>query len=84
VLTNLLTPTHIAILLAVLLLIVGPKRLPQTGRALGSGIREFKDAIRGNEHPTGDTPTQGLDESRLPTTRPSGTETPYRVEADGL
>ena len=59
-LTNLLTPTHIAILMAVLLLIVGPKRLPQTGRALGSGIREFKDAIRGNEHPTGDTPTQAV------------------------
>ena len=44
---NLLTPTHVAIILIVLLLIFGPKRLPQTGRALGRGIREFKDAITG-------------------------------------
>ena len=43
--TTLLTPAHIAIVLIVLLLIFGPKRLPQTGRALGAGIREFKDAI---------------------------------------
>ncbi len=48
-LTNLLTPTHVAILMIVLLLIFGPKRLPQTGRALGSGLREFKDAIRGRD-----------------------------------
>jgi sec-independent protein translocase protein TatA len=60
VLTNLVAPTHIAILLAIRLLTVGPKRLPQTGRALGSGIRELKDAISGNEHPTGATPTQAF------------------------
>ena len=29
------------------------ERLPETGRALGQGMREFKDAIRGTEHPTG-------------------------------
>ena len=38
--TGLLTPTHVAILLIVALLILGPKRLPQTGRALGQGLRE--------------------------------------------
>lgn len=45
--TTLLTPTHIAIVLIVLLLILGPKRLPQTGGALGRGVREFKQAITG-------------------------------------
>ena len=45
---GLLTPTHVAILMVVLLLIVGPNAFPETGRALGSGIREFKDAITGN------------------------------------
>ncbi len=53
--TALLTPTHIAILLIVALLILGPKRLPQAGRAVGTSIREFKDAITGHERPTGDT-----------------------------
>ena len=46
--SNLLTPAHIAIVLIALVLIVGPKRLPQTGRALGSAIREFKHAIIGS------------------------------------
>jgi len=43
----LLTPTHIAILLVILLLLFGAKRVPETGRALGQGMREFKDAITG-------------------------------------
>ncbi|MBV9001658.1 MAG: twin-arginine translocase TatA/TatE family subunit [Solirubrobacterales bacterium] len=43
---QLLTPTHLAVLLIVLLLVLGPKRLPESGRALGRGIREFKEATR--------------------------------------
>lgn len=46
--TSLLTPTHILILLAILLLLFGAKRLPETGRALGHSMREFKDAITGH------------------------------------
>ncbi len=38
--TGPLTPTHVAILLIVVLLILGPKRLPQAGHALGQGLRE--------------------------------------------
>jgi sec-independent protein translocase protein TatA len=41
-------PTHIIILLAIVLLLFGAKRLPEMGRALGSGMREFKDAVTGN------------------------------------
>ena len=47
--TGLLTPTYAAILLIVALLILGPTRLPAAGRALGTGIREFKDAITGRD-----------------------------------
>ncbi len=40
-------PLHIAVLLVVLLLVFGAKRLPELGRSLGSGMREFKDGITG-------------------------------------
>jgi sec-independent protein translocase protein TatA len=43
--TGLLQPTHLLILLAVALIFLGPKRLPDAGRALGQGLREFKDSI---------------------------------------
>jgi sec-independent protein translocase protein TatA len=38
-------PTHIALVALVLLLVFGAKRLPEMGRSLGSGLREFKDSI---------------------------------------
>jgi sec-independent protein translocase protein TatA len=41
-------PAHIAILLVVLLLVFGARRLPEIGRSLGEGMRGFKDAITGN------------------------------------
>jgi TatA/E family protein of Tat protein translocase len=37
----------IFVVLLVILLFFGPKRLPELGRSLGSGIREFKDGIGG-------------------------------------
>jgi sec-independent protein translocase protein TatA len=36
---------ELLILLAVLLLVFGPKRLPELGRQLGRGMRDFKDAV---------------------------------------
>jgi sec-independent protein translocase protein TatA len=38
---------EILLLLLVLLLVFGPKRLPEMGRSLGRGMREFKDSITG-------------------------------------
>ncbi len=43
--TGLLSPAHIALLMLVLLLVFGAKRLPELGRSLGSGLREFKHSI---------------------------------------
>ena len=51
-LTDILQPTHLLIVLAVALVVLGPKRLPGAGRALGQGLREFKDSISG-ERATG-------------------------------
>jgi sec-independent protein translocase protein TatA len=40
-------PLHIAFLVVILLLVFGAKRLPEIGRSLGSGMREFKDSVTG-------------------------------------
>ena len=42
------SPTHIALLLLIALLLFGAKRLPEIGRALGTGMHEFKDSITAN------------------------------------
>ena len=44
-----ISPIQIVIVLAIALLIFGPKRLPDLGRNLGKGIRDFKDGITGDE-----------------------------------
>jgi sec-independent protein translocase protein TatA len=41
-------PLHILILLAVVLLVFGARRLPEMGHSLGSGLRGFKDALSGD------------------------------------
>jgi sec-independent protein translocase protein TatA len=38
---------ELVILLVIALLIFGPKKLPSLGRSLGSGVREFKDTVKG-------------------------------------
>ena len=47
-LTGLLQPPHLIILLVVALVFLGPKRLPEAGRALGQGLKEFKHSISGD------------------------------------
>ena len=44
-LTDILQPTHLLIILIVALLVLGPKRLPDAGRALGQGLKEFRSSI---------------------------------------
>ncbi len=51
--TGFLSPTHIALLLVVLLLLFGAKKLPELGRSLGGGMREFKHSLTGD---TGERP----------------------------
>ncbi len=52
------SPIHIIILLAVVLLIFGTKKLPEVGRSLGRGIREFKGSVTGEEVPPAPPPAQ--------------------------
>jgi sec-independent protein translocase protein TatA len=45
--SNALQPTHLLLILIVALLLLGPKRLPEAGRALGKGLKEFRSSIGG-------------------------------------
>jgi sec-independent protein translocase protein TatA len=47
---DILQPTHLIFVLVVALLVLGPKKLPEVGRQLGNGLRDFRAAING-EHP---------------------------------
>ncbi len=40
-------PMEIVLVLVIALLVLGPKRLPEAGRSIGKGMREFKDSIAG-------------------------------------
>ena len=42
-------PLELGIVLLIVLIVFGPKRLPGLGRQLGSGMREFKDSITGKD-----------------------------------
>jgi sec-independent protein translocase protein TatA len=68
---------ELLILLVVLLLIFGAKRLPEMGRSLGKGMREFKDAVTGVEEPT-TTPTTPAE--LPPSPEPSATRTETEAE----
>jgi sec-independent protein translocase protein TatA len=63
---------EIILLLLVALLLFGAKRLPEIGRSLGSGMREFKDSV------TGSTPTHTETTTQLPVGTTDTTPTPQR------
>lgn len=66
--------TELVILLIVILIVFGPKRLPEMGRSLGRGMREFKDSITGNDD-DGDEPVR-----RAIATEDSGAVDPAREQ----
>jgi sec-independent protein translocase protein TatA len=49
VFTGLLQPTHLILILIIALVFLGPKRIPEAGRALGQGLKEFKNSIGGGD-----------------------------------
>ena len=54
--------TELVILLVALLIIFGPKRLPEMGRSLGRGLREFKSSVTSDEEKALDVPEAAIAE----------------------
>jgi TatA/E family protein of Tat protein translocase len=51
VIGDIFQPTHLLFLLVIVLIVLGPKRLPEMARALGRGFRDFRTAISGEDDP---------------------------------
>jgi sec-independent protein translocase protein TatA len=63
--------TGLIVILIVALLVFGPKRLPEIGRSLGKGMREFKDSISGShDDEKAELPSRSGDESPPPSSTP--------------
>jgi sec-independent protein translocase protein TatA len=60
-------PLHIAFLLLAVLLVFGAKRLPELGRSLGSGLREFNGGLTGPADPRHLTGSPGEPDGAAPT-----------------
>jgi sec-independent protein translocase protein TatA len=86
---NSIGPMELIIVLVIVLLIFGPKRLPGLGRQLGSGMREFKESISGKDRDDDDDArpresTASEDGGRAAASaalgRPAGEEAPLEGE----
>jgi sec-independent protein translocase protein TatA len=74
-LTNILEPSHLIVILVIALLVLGPKRLPSAGRALGHGLNEFRSSLSGDhtdEPPPGVSGSPDREEDSLVATRRDG------------
>ena len=72
--SGILSPTHLIVVLLVALIVLGPKRLPGAGKALGQGIKEFKESITGIGHE--DPPAHQLPSATAVVAAPSSSQSP--------
>jgi sec-independent protein translocase protein TatA len=63
VISDILQPTHLLLILAVALLVLGPKKLPGAARAIGRGLHDFRSAINGEPQ---DAPARSLETEAAP------------------
>jgi sec-independent protein translocase protein TatA len=71
---------ELAIVLLIVLVIFGPKRLPGLGRSLGSGMREFKDSLTGKNKDEDEDEDEEREQVSKALGRPEGEGTPVEGE----
>ena len=78
-------PLEIAIVLVIVLIIFGPKRLPGLGKQLGTGMREFKESITGKDKDDDDVASASRTDARADVEaalgRPEGEQAPLEGDA---
>ena len=74
-------PLEIVLVIVVLLVIFGPKRLPSLGRSLGTGMREFKDSITGDDKRHAQTDAAGRPVLTQPPVDAAAPQTSQAAEA---
>ena len=74
-------PLELVVILVVVLLLFGAKRLPELGRSLGSGMREFKDSVTGKDSGPETNRTE-LERGEQPQPAPTAAQSEAPVEAE--
>ena len=76
------SPIHLLILGVIVLLVLGPKRLPEMARSLGRGIREFKGSIGGDDAPAASATATAATAELLDARQATPAPTPEIAEAE--
>ena len=77
-------PLELLIVLGIVLIIFGPKRLPSLGRQLGAGMREFKDSISRKGGDDDDEDEDDDADRPAALARPADEAAPSSVSSDGV
>jgi sec-independent protein translocase protein TatA len=64
-------PLHWLLVIGIIMILFGPKKLPELGKGLGESIRGFREALSGSEHPTTPAANPAAKSEPEPTDHPS-------------
>lgn len=78
---DILQPTHLLFILVIALLVLGPKRLPEVGRSLGRGLRDFRSAMSGEDDHVGYMTESTVEGQPAPTGPAESAEPPLAAAA---